>query len=251
MKFLDVEKYTPIQKKHEAYLKELVEYCKDTPRHPSYHIHPPCGLVNDPNGLAYFGGKYHVFYQWFPFGPEHGMKHWAHVISEDLIKWEWSDQMLIPDQEYEKNGCYSGNSIEADGKLYLYYTANYKTEQGKIPKQAMAVMNSDGTILKSPNNPIIDEQPEGLIGEIRDPFVFEKEGAYWMLLGGGSTDGQARLILYKSTDLENWVYQGNIELTGIDLELGYMYECPSYIEIDGKDVLFLSLIHISEPTRRS
>ena len=54
-----------------------------------------------------------------------------------------------------------------------------------------------------------------------------------MLLGGGSTDGQARLILYKSTDLENWVYQGNIELTGIDLELGYMYECPSYIEIDG------------------
>ena len=182
MKFLDVEKYTPIQKSHEAYLKELMEYCKDTPRHPSYHIHPPCGLVNDPNGLAYFGGKYHGFYQWFPFGPEHGMKHWAHVISEDLIKWERSDQMLIPDQEYEKNGCYSGNSIEADGKLYLYYTANYKTEQGKIPKQAMAVMNSDGTI------------------------------------------------------------QGNIELTGIDLELGYMYECPSYIEIDGKDVLFLSLM---------
>ena len=192
--------------------------------------------------MAYFGGKYHVFYQWFPFGSEHGMKHWAHVISKDLVKWEWSDQMLIPDQEYEKNGCYSGNSIEADGKLYLYYTANYKTEQGKIPKQAMAVMNRGGTILKSPNNPIIDEQPEGLIGEIRDPFVFEKEGAYWMLLGGGSTDGQARLILYKSTDLENWVYQGNIELTGIDLELGYMYECPSYIEIDGKDVLFLSLM---------
>ena len=52
MKFLDVEKYTPIQKSHEAYLKELMEYCKDTPRHPSYHIHPPCGLVNDPNGLG-------------------------------------------------------------------------------------------------------------------------------------------------------------------------------------------------------
>ena len=82
--------------------------------------------------------------------------------------------MLIPDQEYEKNGCYSGNSIEADGKLYLYYTANYKTEQGKIPKQAMAVMNSDGTILKSPNNPIIDEQPEGLIGEIRDPLSLKR-----------------------------------------------------------------------------
>ena len=66
----------------------------------------------------------------------------------------------------------------------------------------MAVMNSDGTILKSPNNPIIDEQPEGLIGEIRDPFVFEKEGAYWMLLGGGSTDGQARLICIRAQILK-------------------------------------------------
>lgn len=242
MKFLDVEKYTPIQKSNEGYLKELVEYCKDTPRHPFFHIHPPCGLMNDPNGLAYFGGKYHVFYQWFPFGPEHGMKHWAHVISEDLQNWEWSDQMLIPDQEYEKNGCYSGNAIEADGKLYLYYTANYKTEQGKIPKQAMAVMDSDGTICKYPNNPVIDEQPEGMIGEIRDPFVFEKEGVYWMLLGSGSMDGKARLLLYKSTDLYHWEYQGNIKLTGIDLDLGYMFECPSYIEVDGKDVLCLSLM---------
>lgn len=242
MKFLDIEKYTPIQKSKEGYLKELMEYCKDTPRHPSYHIHPPCGLLNDPNGLAYFEGKYHVFYQWFPFGPEHGMKHWAHVISEDLLNWKWSDQMLIPDQEYEKNGCYSGNSIEVDDKLYLYYTANYKTKHGKIPKQAMAVMNIDGAICKNPYNPIIDEQPEGLIGEIRDPFVFEKEGAYWMFLGGGSIEGEARLLLYKSTDLENWKYYGNIELTGIDLNLGYMYECPSYIEIDGKDVLCLSLM---------
>lgn len=49
-----------------------------------------------------FWRKIPCVYQWFPFGPEHGMKHWAHVISEDLVKWEWSDQMLIPDQEYEK-----------------------------------------------------------------------------------------------------------------------------------------------------
>ena len=148
MKFLDVEKYTPIQKSHEAYLKELMEYCKDTPRHPSYHIHPPCGLVNDPNGLAYFGGKYHVFYQWFPFGPEHGMKHWAHVISEDLIKWERSDQMLIPDQEYEKNGCYSGNSIEADGKLYLYFHHNVR-DATAVPAAAPLTTSINSEIAKS------------------------------------------------------------------------------------------------------
>ena len=61
--------------------------------------------------------------------------------------------MLIPDQEYEKNGCYSGNSIEADGKLYLYYTANYKDRTGKrSQKQAMASYETVMVqFLKSPN----------------------------------------------------------------------------------------------------
>lgn len=102
MEFLQVEKYTSLTKEYEEYIGRLKEYCKNTPRHPEFHIHPPCGLMNDPNGLAYFGGKYHVFYQWFPFGPEHGMKHWAHVMSEDLIHWEWSDEMLIPTEQYER-----------------------------------------------------------------------------------------------------------------------------------------------------
>lgn len=183
MEFLKVEKYTALKKEHKEYIGQLMEYCSKTPRHPKFHIHPPCGLMNDPNGLAYFKGKYHVFYQWFPFGPEHGMKHWAHVSSENLSDWKWSDEILIPDQEYEKNGCYSGNSIEADNRLYLYYTANYKTEQGKVPKQAMAWLEEDGSLHKYEGNPIIDEKPEGLIGEIRDPFVFKKDGAYYMFLG--------------------------------------------------------------------
>lgn len=242
MEFLEVEKYTALQTKHKNYIRELMNYCKGTPRHPKFHIHPPCGLLNDPNGLAYFQGKYHVFYQWFPFGPEHGMKHWAHVTSENLLDWNWSEEMLVPDQEYEKNGCYSGNSIEADGKLYLFYTANYKSEQGKIPKQAMAWMEADGTIHKYEKNPIIDEIPEGLTGEIRDPFVFEKNGYYYMMLGGGSLEGKAKLLLYRSKDLKNWGYQGTIDVLADGLEFGYMFECPSYIQVDGKDVLFLSLM---------
>lgn len=152
MEFLQVEKYTPLTEEYEDYIETLKEYCKKTPRHPKFHIHPPCGLMNDPNGLAYFGGKYHVFYQWFPFGPEHGMKHWAHVMSSDLIHWEWSDEMLTPTEAYEKNGCYSGNAYAKDDTLYLYYTANYKAEYKggvrKIPKQAMAFMDADGNVCK-------------------------------------------------------------------------------------------------------
>ena len=242
MEFLKVEKYTALNKEHQSYIDQLMNYCKKTPRHPKFHIHPPCGLMNDPNGLAYFQGKYHVFYQWFPFGPEHGMKHWAHVESENLLDFKWSEEMLVPDQEYEKNGCYSGNSIEADGKLYLFYTANYKSEQGKIPKQAMAWMEPDGSIHKYENNPIIDETPDGLTGEIRDPFVFSKNGCYYMLLGGGTLDGKAALLLYQSTDLTSWKYQGLIDVCVDGFDMGYMYECPSYIQVDGKDVLFLSLM---------
>ena len=242
MEFLKVEKYTALNETHQSYITQLMNYCRNTPRHPKFHIHPPCGLMNDPNGLAYFQGKYHVFYQWFPFGPEHGMKHWAHVESENLLDFKWSEEMLVPDQEYEKNGCYSGNSIEADGKLYLFYTANYKSEQGKIPKQAMAWMEPDGSIHKYENNPIIDETPDGLTGEIRDPFVFSKNGCYYMLLGGGTLDGKAALLLYQSTDLTSWKYQGLIDVCADGLDMGYMYECPSYIQVDGKDVLFLSLM---------
>lgn len=240
MEFLNIEKYTYLEEKHRGYLDQLKDFCKKSPRLPRYHIHPPCGLLNDPNGLCYFEGKYHVFYQWFPFAPKHGMKHWAHVISEDLVHWEWSEEMLVPDHEFEKNGCYSGNSIEAGGKQYLFYTANYKTKQGKVPKQALAVMEKDGKIHKYSGNPVIDGAPEGMSEEIRDPFVFEKDDSYYMMLGGSDLDGTGQILIYKSADLLSWDYRGNLDLGRQDL--GTMFECPAYMEIDGKDVLLLSLI---------
>lgn len=242
MEFLKVERYTAIEKKHHAYLQELSQHCKKSGRHPKFHIHPPTGLMNDPNGLAYYNGEYHVFYQWFPFEPIHGMKHWAHVTSKDLIQWKWSEEMLIPNEEYEKNGCYSGNALEVGGRLNLFYTANYKTDYGKVPKQALAWLDQDGKIHKHKGNPVIDEIPSGLIEEIRDPFVFEKDGTYCMLLGGGDLKHQGQLLLYQSKDLKTWEYQGNIEISVDGKDLGYMFECPSYIQVDGKDVLLLSLM---------
>ncbi len=234
------EKYTPVSSEHTEYIKNLTEYCKCSARRPAFHMIPPCGLMNDPNGLAYYNGQYHVFYQWHPFGPSHGMKHWGHFISEDLITWTDSPEILIPSEEYEKNGCYSGNSIQIGSDLFLYYTANYKSPQGKIPKQALAIMSPDEKIRKYANNPIIDETPEGLTGEIRDPFVFRRNGSFYMFLGGGTTDGIGRLILYKSDNGFAWNYQGCIALSGLDV--GRMIECPSIVTIDGKDVLFLSFI---------
>lgn len=238
MEFLKVEKYTYLEKKYDKYIAELMEYVKKSSYLPAFHIYPPCGLMNDPNGLAYFNGEYQVFYQWFPFEASHGMKHWARVTSKDMKHWEWKGAALTPDREYEKNGCYSGNAIEKDGKLYLFYTANYKIENGRIPKQALAVMDKDGNIEKYSKGPVIDGAPEGFSGDIRDPFVFEKNGRYYMLLGGMTLDRKGELLLYSSSDLFQWKYEGVLDI-GID-GLGYMFECPSYIEVDGKDVLIFS-----------
>lgn len=240
MEWKTFEKYTPVTKENRDYVRKLADYCQSSGHRPAFHLTPPCGLMNDPNGLAYYEGNYHIFYQWYPFEASHGMKHWGHFISKDLASFEPSREILIPTEEYEKNGCYSGNSIQIGEKLFLYYTANYKTPDGKVPKQALALMTPDGKIEKYKNNPIIDEKPEGLTGEIRDPFVFLRNGKYYMLLGGGTVEGQGRILLYQSPDGLDWDYKGTISLG--ELELGYMFECPGLVKVGDKDVLFLSLM---------
>lgn len=221
---------------------------------PQLHIYPKAGLMNDPNGLAYFNQKYYTFFQWYPFAPVHGLKHWGKTTSTDLIHWSEQEVVLVPDQYHEKNGCYSGNAFEYQEKLYLFYTANFKTPEGKIPKQALAIMDKDEQITKV-ELPIIDSGIEGLSGELRDPYVFSRNGSFYMLLGGSKFNGEEHagfgeegvLVLYRSENLLDWQYQGLIDLP---IDTGYMLECPSVIEVDGKDVLFLSPMGISSDGTR-
>ncbi|MBU3160882.1 glycoside hydrolase family 32 protein [Clostridium frigoris] len=247
MEFQKFETYTYVEDKHVSYLKQLEDFVQKSSFLPHYHLYPKTGLMNDPNGLAYFNKQYQFFYQWFPLEPHHGMKHWGHYKSSDLVHWEDKKIALIPDEEYEKNGCYSGNSIEKDGLLYLFYTANYKTPQGKIPKQAVAIMDKVGVIQKSKKNPIIDGAPEGMSGEIRDPFVFKRDGSYYMLLGAKDEHEVGQLLLYTSQDLIDWVYQGIISLP---IDKGYMLECPSLIQVEGKDVLIVSVMGLEKEETR-
>lgn len=240
MEWKAFEKYTCITKKNEDYVRSLADYCRTTGHRPAFHMSPPCGLMNDPNGLAYYNGSYHIFYQWYPFGPRHGMKHWGHFVSKNLISFEASEDILIPTEEYEKNGCYSGNGIQIGENLYLYYTANYKTPAGKVPKQAVAFMMPDGRIHKYKNNPVIDGAPKGITGEIRDPFVFFRDGSYYMLLGAGGQDGNGKLLLYQSGDGLKWEYRGVISID--KMECGHMIECPGIVRIGDRDVMFLSIM---------
>ena len=86
------------------------------------HLKAPDNWVNDPNGFIYYKGYYHLFYQYFPYGPRWGTMHWGHAVSRDLVTWEHRDLALYPTMREDRNGCFSGSAVEKDGKLYLIYT---------------------------------------------------------------------------------------------------------------------------------
>ena len=89
-----------------------------------FHFEPKSGWMNDPNGLVYFKGKYHAFFQYYPHAPHWGQMHWGHAVSDDLIHWEELPIALYPDQEYEDDGgCFSGSAVVKDDRLYLVYTS--------------------------------------------------------------------------------------------------------------------------------
>lgn len=66
----------------------------------------PGNWINDPNGFIYYGGKYHLFYQYFPYMPEWGTMHWGHAVSEDLVHWEHLGVALFPSKDYDRNGVF-------------------------------------------------------------------------------------------------------------------------------------------------
>src|SRR5690625_6463478 len=75
----------------------------------AFHIQPKSGLLNDPNGFSFYDGKWHLFYQAYPFGPVHGVKSWFHMTSHNLVDWKQNDYALLPDSPYDSHGVYSGS----------------------------------------------------------------------------------------------------------------------------------------------
>lgn len=214
---------------------------------PAYHFTAPKGWMNDPNGLIFYKGNYHLFYQYNPEGCEWGSMHWGHAISRDMLHWKDLPIALYPDQPYDnhpKGGCFSGSAVEKDGILYLFYSATVKEDTRVRQTQCMAY-SRDGVIFeKYEGNPIIKNPPPGASDDFRDPKVFAFNGRWYMVIGGsigGADSGDGRVFLYVSDDLIHWDYQGNvIESRG---QLGTMCECPDMFELNGKWVLICSLMY--------
>lgn len=229
------------------YIKENIHKVNTRPL---YHFTPELGWLNDPNGFSYYKGKYHLFYQFYPYDIKWNDMHWGHATSNDLIKWEYEPVALANDTIADANGCFSGSAIEKDGKLYLMYTGNINPNMGYKPNwdemiqhQCLAVSEDGIDFVKHKNNPIMNEfdLPKGYKrAEFRDPKVIKKDGTYYVVLVAKNEQGRGDVLLYKSFDLIKWEYISAIYQT--KFEENRMLECPDLFTLDGKDVLIFSVM---------
>lgn len=196
----------------------------------TFHIMPPVGWMNDPNGLCYANGKYHVFFQFHPYSAEWGPMHWGHYQSSDLINWTWQGVVMAPDKEYDSFGCFSGSAIEKDGKIYVLYTGVSGDRQEQI------LATSDDGIIFEKHGVVIDRAklPEGaMVGEFRDPKIF-KRGENFFAVVGSKTADNGIITLFDSKDLVNWNGRG---VLFSDVENSAVSECPDLLQMRDKDLL--------------
>lgn len=236
------ERYKRVEDVSETYISELTKKVSEGPYRQKFHVQPKTGLLNDPNGFSYYNGQYHLFYQWFPLGPVHGVKFWYHVASDNLVDWQDLGVAMEPDTKYDSHGVFSGTGFVKNDQLHLFYTGNTRTEDWtRIPYQCHAIMGSDNQIKKDAK-PLIIDSPIGYTDNFRDPKIIEQAGRYYCIIGAETTDHQGAIAYYVSEDLKDWKYQQAVKLKGnIDSKnQGFMWECPDYFELADQGVLLFS-----------
>jgi beta-fructofuranosidase len=210
-----------------------------------YHQMPETGWLNDPNGACQFNGTYHLYHQYVPENPEGGVPHWAHKTSTDMVHFTEEEIFLSPDHSYEKDGVYSGSAFVKDNEIHYFYTGNVKNEgdhdyifSGR-EQNTVHVVSKDGFSVDYQEVVIKHEDyPDKYTDHVRDPKVFEKNGMYYMAIGTRTKEHTGEIVLYRSKDLYEWEHHG--VLLGHIEEMGYMWECPDFFELDGQSVLLFS-----------
>ncbi|MCS4488206.1 sucrose-6-phosphate hydrolase [Streptococcus sciuri] len=232
-------RYRPYADWTDEEIVAIKENMAKSPWHATYHIEPKTGLLNDPNGFSYFNGKYHLFYQNWPFGPAHGLKQWVHTESDDLVHFRETGITLKPDTEHDSHGAYSGSAYPIGDNLFLFYTGNVRDENWvRDPLQIGAFMDKKGNITKFKD--VLIQQPSDVTEHFRDPQIFNYKDQLYAIIGAQSLDKKGFIKLYKAinNDVHNWIFAGNLDFTGTGSE--YMIECPNLIFVDDRPVLIYS-----------
>ena len=192
---------------------------------PQYHHTPLYGWMNDPNGMFYKDGVWHLYYQWNPYGSHWENMTWGHSTSRDLIHWEAQPTAIEADA---LGTIFSGSCVVDGDRVVAFYTS-----AGQHQTQSTAVSHDNGlTFEKYAGNPIItSDQPD-----FRDPKAFwNEEARLWNLI---LAVGQ-EMHIYSSKDLKQWKFESTFgkEYGGH----GGVWECPDLFKIDDKWVLLCNI----------
>ena len=238
----------------EEALEALNKNCANTDRsmYPGFHLAPPSGWMNDPNGVIYHKGYYHVFYQHHPFSAEEGkLIYWGHARSKDLCTWEHLPIALAPSIDEDRDGCFSGCAVVNDNdELCLIYTAHrWGKDWGddRYVDEVQAIATSKDGIHFDNKEVVLREPPQEGVTHFRDPRVW-REGNDWLMIIGYRTDdkdgkGVGKVALYRSTDLYSWTFESTLAEDDELLPPGkrsYMWECPDFFPLGDKHVLLMS-----------
>lgn len=193
---------------------------------PAYHFSPAYGWMNDPNGMFYKDGEYHLFYQWNPYGSMWGNMHWGHAVSRDLVTWEHLPMAIAPDG---LGTIFSGSAV-VDKDNTAGFGANaivaFYTSAGERQAQSMAYSLDNGrTFKKYERNPIITST----VRDFRDPkVIWHKETNKWVMILAAGQEMQ----IYSSANLKDWTLESRFgEGQGAH---GGVWECPDLIQLPVK-----------------
>lgn len=195
---------------------------------PVYHHTPAYGWMNDPNGMFYKDGVYHLYFQYNPYGSVWGNMHWGHSTSTDLMHWKFEGCAIVPDTW---GAIFSGSCVvdhentAGFGKeaVVAFYTSAKSTPWGDIQMQSMAYSLDNGkTFTKYEGNPILTSSER----DFRDPKVFwYAPGKHWvMILAVGQ-----HMEIYSSVNLKEWKKES--EFGAMQGAHGGVWECPDLVEI--------------------
>lgn len=212
---------------------------------PQYHAIPPATWMNEPHSPFYYQGCYHIFYQHNPSGPYWAQIRWGHLVSKDMIHWEYVKDALVPTADICPEGVWTGGAcIGPDGTPWLVLTAgtNTSTWSGQNIAFAHATDPNDPnltewvieetTVLTQP-----DDNSQGERDQFRDPFVWCDGDTYYMLISTSVPNGGGSANVYVSSNMREWEYKGYLYECDYSLypEQGIHWECVVMLPISTRD----------------
>ncbi len=204
---------------------------------PVFHAMPAANWANEPHGMIYHNGKYHLFFQKNANGPYWGRIHWGHVTSEDLITWKEEKVAIFPEAWYDFKGAWSGCVFSdpelTNGLPYIYYTS---VDLGKASiAEARPLDNNLINWAKNTANPVIPNRPSGLDDDFRDPYIFKSNNTIYMVVGS-KKGGKGTVTLHQyNKNNKTWSNDGRVFYQASSADYGTFWEMPVIVPMnDGK-----------------